>query len=357
MIYLILIVFIATLSLFSSAKRDYGLVGYLIVIILALFAGLRFEVGSKPDWDVYYTVFYDAPERFSQLLLYFSDNDRLEKGYLLYNFIIHSIVDDFNFFLVCTALLTIGLTYKSISYYTPMTIFALLIYMRYGYFQFNMMFLRQGIAVAIFLFSIRYIQTRKAFKYLFLNVLGVTFHISLIVVLPLYYFVHRIYSKRTLLVILSLAIVFEYIGGIRLLADKLPSSNILFYAFKSYVGRDEIKAFSFSFIEKPLIFFLLLYYRDVLIERFKYFNVLFNLSFIGLVLSIVFYQFEDLNDRFVIIFNIANIILLTHVASLFSRENKVLYIFIISVVVIYFVFQITNVEQYTPYNILGRIYF
>ena len=229
--------------------------------------------------------------------------------------------------------------------------------MRYGYFQFNMMFLRQGIAVAIFLFSIRYIQTRKAFKYLLLNVLGVTFHISLIVVLPLYYFVHRIYSKRTLLVILSLAIVLEYIGGIRLLADNLPSSNILFYVFKSYVESGEIKVFSFSFIEKPLLFFILLYYRDVLIERFKYFNVLFNLSFIGLVLSIVFYQFEDLNDRFVIIFNIANIILLTHIASLFSRENKVLYIFIISVIVIYFVFQITNAEQYIPYNILGRMYF
>lgn len=357
MIYLILIAVVVLFSYSSIAKKDYSLIGYFLVLILALFAGLRHEVGAKPDWEVYHQVFYDAPEYISNLFNYFADNNRLEKGYLTYNFIIHYFVDDFNFFLVVTALLTIGLTYKSVSIYTPMTIFALLLYMRYGYFQFNMIFLRQGVAVAIFLYSIQYIKNRNAYGYFLLNIIGITFHVSLIVVLPLYFFVHKKFSPRILLLILVSSIFLQTINVIKLIADALPSSNIIFYAFKSYVSSGEPKPFSFSFIEKPLMFFILLYYYDRLAKRFEYYDVFFNLSFIGLVLSILFLQFEDLSDRFVIIFNITNIVLLTYLARVFKGGGRLMYLFIMSLIVAFFVYKITDAEQYIPYNILGKIYF
>ena len=92
MIYLILVVVLTLFSYSSIAKKDYSLLGYFLVLILALFAGLRHEVGAKPDWEVYHQVFYDAPEYISNLFIYFSDNNRLEKGYLTYNFIIHYFV-------------------------------------------------------------------------------------------------------------------------------------------------------------------------------------------------------------------------------------------------------------------------
>lgn len=341
----------------SIAKKDYSFLGYFLVLILALFAGLRYEVGAKPDWEVYHQVFYDAPQHLSDLLVYFSDNNRLEKGYLTYNFIIHYIVSDFNFFLVITALITIGLTYKSVSIYTPMTAFALLLYMRYGYFQFNMMFLRQGMAVAIFLYSIQYIKKRDVYRYYLLNIIGITFHVSLIVVLPLYFFVHRAFSARVYLTILGCSIFFQSINIIKLLAEILPSSNIIFFAFKSYVAAGEPKPFSFSFVEKPIMFFIFLYYYKFLSKKFYYYEVFFNLSFIGLILSIVFLQFEDLSDRFVIIFNITNIVLLTYLARVFKGGGKLLYLFTISLIVIFFVYKMTSSEQYIPYNILGKIYF
>jgi len=357
MIYLILTVIVSICSFLSISRRDYSFIGYLLVITLALFAGLRHEVGAKPDWEVYYQVFSDAPEHLSNLLTYFSDNNRLEKGYLTYNFIIHSIFDDFNFFLVFTALITIGLTYKSVSIYTPMTIFALLLYMRYGYFQFNMIFLRQGIAVAIFLYSIQFIKSRNAICYYFLNTIAITFHVSLILVLPLYFIVNRKYSPRVFIILLGAAIFLQSINIIKVLADALPSSNIILFAFKSYVASGEVKPFSFSFIEKPLMFFVLLYFYERLSKKLEYFDIFFNLSFIGLIFSILLLQFEDLSDRFVIIFNIANIVLLTYLMRAFDGVGKVLYLLVLSVVVMFFVFTMTNTQQYTPYNILGKFYF
>lgn len=357
MIYLIITSIVALFSYLSVTKRDYSFIGYLVVVTLALFAGLRHEVGAKPDWEVYHQVFYDAPEHLSNLFAYFANNARLEKGYLLYNFIIHSIFDDFNFFLVFTALVTIGVTYKSASIYTPMTILSLLLYMRYGYFQFNMIFLRQGIAVAIFLYSIQYIKSRNAIYYYLLNALAITFHVSLIVVLPLYFFVHKQFRARTFLFILASAVLLQSINIIKIIADSLPSSNVIFFAFKSYVASGEAKPFSFSFVEKPLMFFALLYFYDRLAKRFEYYHVFFNLSFIGLIFSILLLQFEDLSDRFVIIFNISNIVLLTYLMRIFKGIGKPLYLLVLSLIVMFFVFTMTNSEQYTPYNILGKFYF
>jgi hypothetical protein len=354
MIYLILVAVLTLFSYSSIAKKDYSFLGYTLVLVLALFAGLRHEVGAKPDWEVYYQVFYDAPEYISHLFNYFADNNRLEKGYLTYNFIVHSITDDFNFFLVVTALITIGLTYKSVSIYTPMTIFALLIYMRYGYFQFNMMFLRQGIAVAIFLYSIQFMKSRNAYAYFLLNLLAVTFHVSLILVFPLYFFVNKKFKPRVFISILIGALFLQGINVIKLIADVLPNSNVIFYAFKSYVASGEPKPFSFSFIEKPLMFFILLYYYERLAKRFEYFDLFFNLSFIGLILSILFMQFEDLSDRFVIIFNISNIVLLTYLMRVFKGEGRLAYLSIVSFIIMFFVFKMTNSEQYIPYNVLGK---
>lgn len=357
MIYLILTAVVSLFSYLSVSKRDYSFIGYLLVITLALFAGLRHEVGAKPDWEVYFQVFNDAPAHISNLLTYFSENSRLEKGYLFYNFIVHSVFDDFNFFLVLTALLTIGVTYKSTSIYTPMTILSLLLYMRYGYFQFNMIFLRQGIAVAIFLYSIQYIKSRNALYYYLLNIFAITFHVSLIVVLPLYFFIHKRFSARTFLVILGTAVFLQGINIIKVIADILPSSNIVFFAFKSYVASGEAKPFSFSFIEKPLMFFILLYFYEKLAKRFEYYHVFFNLSFIGLIFSILLLQFEDLSDRIVIIFNISNIVLLTYLMRMFKGIGKPLYLFVLSLIVMFFVFTMTNTAQYIPYNILGKFYF
>ena len=48
------------------------------MITLALFAGLRHEVGAKPDWEVYHQVFYDAPEHLSNLFAYFANKSILK---------------------------------------------------------------------------------------------------------------------------------------------------------------------------------------------------------------------------------------------------------------------------------------
>ena len=75
---------------------------------------------------------------------------------------------------------------------------------------------------------------------------------------------------------------------------------------------------------------------------FEYYNLFFNLSFIGLILSILFLQFEDLSDRFVIIFNITNIVLLTYLMRIFKGGGKLVYLFIVSLIVVFFVYKITN---------------
>jgi hypothetical protein len=94
-----------------------------------------------------------------------------------------------------------------------------------GMYFFTLNAIRQSIAVAIFIFSIKYIYERKLLKYFFLTVIAFLFHRSAIVLFPLYWVLNMRLSRSAIifLIFISIGIVvldpFESLKNLFLVYD------------------------------------------------------------------------------------------------------------------------------------------
>ena len=125
---------------------------WLLLLILVLFAGTRFETGN--DWYEYTKVFSNIPsiDTFITNPVVFG-MFRMEPGYILLNSIIKTLGGSIDAVFFVSAAFTIIVLFCVFKRYSFFCALAVMLYMRYGYLQTNMMFVRQGIAISILFFS------------------------------------------------------------------------------------------------------------------------------------------------------------------------------------------------------------
>ncbi|MFK2406265.1 EpsG family protein [Bacteroides fragilis] len=191
---ILLVVFFSVFDFSNLNVFKKKILLFFLSFILILFVGTRFETGD--DWGEYTKVFDKIP-LVSDL---WNDNGmfllfRMEPGYILFNSVIKSFGGSINEVFLLSSIVVISLFFVFQKRYTLLPFLAVLLYMRYGYMQFNMMFVRQGIAISIFFYSLKYIEDKKIIKYLLINILSSLFHSSLLIVLPLYFVINRRYSN------------------------------------------------------------------------------------------------------------------------------------------------------------------
>lgn len=90
------------------------------------------------------------------------------------------------FVFLCTAL-TYFLTYRYLSANVRNIPFALVIFICMGGIQLHIDFVRSAVSAALFMYSIRYIEERKLKQFLLLNLVGLTFHVSALLYIPVYF--------------------------------------------------------------------------------------------------------------------------------------------------------------------------
>lgn len=169
---------------------------YFRIITAALFAlllGFRENVGT--DYSNYVGYF-----KYEQYLAY------LEPGYNYINKVVliygGSVVWVFLFMAAAsTYFIFLSLNDKKVVYYPT----ALLCYTLC--FPFLANGVRQGLAVSIFFYSYKFIEQRKLFLYL-ISIIGASlFHLSALILLPLYFILNKSLNKTTYIVLFLLSLV------------------------------------------------------------------------------------------------------------------------------------------------------
>jgi hypothetical protein len=165
----------------------------LLLIILILFIGLRYNTGD--DFNTYVELFEGS----------LANATSYEVGYLLLNKIFRFFCRNYYImqfsitFFVCT------IVYIFISKYSRYRLISLFIFVSQFGSHFLMATVRQSLAVAIVVLSIKFIFNKKPLSFLLMVLLASTFHVSAIAALPLYILNKKI-NKLVLILILLISI-------------------------------------------------------------------------------------------------------------------------------------------------------
>ncbi|SFT48430.1 EpsG family protein [Selenomonas sp. GACV-9] len=272
-----------------------------ILILLAFFiaalGAVRWETGT--DWYSYYD-FYMGNEELDEYM--HNSIYGFEAGYAILNYLVKITFDSYNILLGLISLIIVGLKYETLYKFSPYPLIA--VWINFANFNGDIFPVRQHIAIAICLFSVRYIVDREKLKFAFCVLMAMQFHFTAIIFFLAYYLYYKdIGTKKcTYLVLLAMLItvtgVFEKIltsvveywfdADIRVmvkLAEYTSSDVTDALADETEYGKMAIVVS----IARRIVFLPCLYYfKNAISRKFPIYNGLLNLYTFSVVLMIAF---------------------------------------------------------------------
>ena len=130
--------------------------------------------------------------------------DIREQGFSFFFYLLNSLGLGYDSAIFILAFITILLVFKYIKKYSPYLVFSVLIFYCFGQLYFTTFnAIRQAVAIYAFYAIAHYIMQRKFVKYLFTVLLLTTFsHLTAILLLPLYFFLHKEYTALIKIILL-----------------------------------------------------------------------------------------------------------------------------------------------------------
>lgn len=291
--YLILLLVVLTMVFLSGRYKEMK---PLVFIILALFAGLRYNVGI--DYISYVT-------QFSYLVDGYKDVVR-EPFFYYIVVALDKIGGTHQFIFLVFAGITQYFMYKAIKENSINFSLSVLLYFSVvSFYLFTFNVVRQWVALPIFLYSIKFLKEKDPKRFFTYNVIaGLCFHVSLILLLPLYFVIDREFSKWKKTIFIGMAV---FAGlSIRTIIAYTP------YGF--YVMNDEL-AFQSSIDFKIYAFFLFAIGLEFFRSGFgdsRMTRILLNFNFVSILILIVL-LFQNSGVLILVIKRMHNYFLATYI--------------------------------------------
>lgn len=257
-----------------------------VVIFLIIFLGTRGLLGW--DWYFYY------PSFFYETYIY-------EKGYMIYTALISGIWKNYIFYQFLTGTVDIIVLYFIFKKYCKFPTLTFAIFFSIQGLQMEVELLRNMKAIILFLISIKYIEERKIFPFLLLNFMGITFHWSALIYLPMYYILNFKYSKKFIVSIFILGSIC-YIFDIKILASLLEKLEFITSGpfkekisnYKSILPAQSFRGLNLFYFERLILFFIAYFYeKNTVLKNSAYIWILIflftsELSIVSVRIGILF---------------------------------------------------------------------
>lgn len=193
--YFLLAAGVAILGIFlcEIKKTRYSDAIFLSVSSLAMvvFASLRDHTVGV-DYDYTYAPFFQQVcDGGWSFLISDANGYRVEPGYSLLNYLVSLISHDVRVLMFVIAILSVTLTAVLLYKYCTIPWLGMSIFILFGFYGNTLSFIRQSIAIAIFMFSIPYLCKKKIWPsivpYLLIVLLAASFHKSILIMIPAYF--------------------------------------------------------------------------------------------------------------------------------------------------------------------------
>lgn len=266
MIVYILNLFISTiLNFFSRITKKKNIkasiiIGAFAILIPILVCGLRYNVGtdyiSYQQWFSYYLS--------HKLSL---KNDEIGFGVLIK--VIQLVTQNPQFLFLIVAIIiniVIMIFIRKHTEFFELGYF-LFIVLYFYYSSFNI--LRQWIAIAIFLYAIRYIYNKNLKKYLLCIFVACTFHKTAIITIPMYFILNMKLNKKNIIIV-SLTILMLYVGLDTILLKVNSIFNINTTKYLNYFNKDDTigaNGYAYSIITMMTLLIILFTKKQYLLKN------------------------------------------------------------------------------------------
>ena len=182
-------------DVFVKNERKKHMLFVFSIILLIGFLGLRGFIGW--DWWAYYPSYNNLPGGFNY-----------EIGYEIWSNIFYKIGLSYHHFTFINTVADILILAYVLKKYSKYPIFSMFLFLAVQGLSFEVDLLRNAKAVLLFIISIQFIKERKLIPFLILNILGMTFHMSSVIYLPMYFILNRNYSRKIVLPLIILGNIY-----------------------------------------------------------------------------------------------------------------------------------------------------
>lgn len=274
----------------------------ILVFLLILFAGTRYKIGT--DYMTYSSLFEICKEGsiIAQLVT-------VEALFVLLSNVAYSLAGIFLIY----ALIGVGgkgIIISKVAY--PFT--CLLMYYGFCYLFFDMGIMRQGAAIAVCLYSIKYIIKREPKKFIFLVFVCTTFiHRSSLFWIFAYFIKPTCLSKKYIYLFLAISFLLGFIVNEQILLSVLSVMPSFFSKFGNTIVNIQQESLNFGFTslrKVVIILFLTNYLCKKLSHQQIFYKYLINIYFWGVCASLAFVRFPTLAGRGTYFYCVTEILLL-----------------------------------------------
>ena len=182
-------------DVFGKNERKKHMLFVFSIILLIGFLGLRGFIGW--DWWAYYPSYNNLPNGFNY-----------EIGYEIWSNIFYKTGLSYHHFTFINTVADILILAYVLKKYSKYPIFSMFLFLAVQGLSFEVDLLRNAKAVLLFIISIQFIKERKLIPFLILNILGMTFHMSSVIYLPMYFILNRNYSRKIVLPLIILGNIY-----------------------------------------------------------------------------------------------------------------------------------------------------
>jgi len=336
----------SVLSAYLSRYKEYKNGLTFSFILIFLFSALRYKYGS--DYPTYLASFQEFNRALTPQILDFSRT--MEPGW----FVLCYIFKPFGFFALTAffALINCIVFYRFIKIYLPINYYwiAVFIYV----FSPNLLLLslsgyRQYLAIAIFLFSLQYIDQKKPFHYFFCITIASFFHFSVVIMFPIYllrFFTWKINRMNFVIILVFFISLFFFGEFLQPLLYSLLEGNFTKYTGYLYVSQTKAvfsSGLGFSFI--IVLCILTLYYERIVDRRTA---LLFKIAIIGFMFFPL-NLFFDWMDRISFYFVPSRIIVFTSIFIYIKQPMfKIIFICALIIYTLYTYYAFMNDDLWKP---------
>jgi hypothetical protein len=309
---------------------------FFIASLLIIFIGFRGF--TYTDWQNYYPTYNFTPSLFDNTEAIIKYMDRgWEKGFLFYMIICKTISPNYFFFqLVSFVIDFIILFYFFKSIIPEHIVFGFVLFLLFSGIIIEFNLLRNSKAMMLFLISLKSLKERIFFKYVIINSIGVLFHITALLYLPLYFILNKKINRK---IILFLFIIGNIIFLLQIEWCKLLLTSIgtmipgrLGVLSKIYLSSNlYTKAYGITigYIERFFTFIVIYCFYERLCRINKYNLIYINAFFIYCLIFLYFSEIKIILDRVAILFIFPYWILYPQVYSLIKNKNKQIFLMIL----------------------------
>lgn len=348
--YTFLVVVMIFASAYSKSPKNKVL-HYCVLSVMVLFAGLR-SAGVGTDSGSYARSFESGRSKLEgDWLMQLTD----EAGFYYFKLFLSYLSNEYVVLFIGIALLTYTCVIKAIKRETDKIVIPLFVFITLGLYTFVFNAARQGLAVAIYMLSFKYLldHGRKRFiKYCAMVLLAATFHKTVIITLPLYFLFRLPYSPKMLALNAVMGIG---MGAVMPSFLAFASTQEARYAlYSTQAGGGELLTVFYISITA----FFIYWRRNIDVEYLRRFDVFLNMMMFGTLIFMVV-QANSLYvemTRFAAYFQVASVFLWTYIYQSSTRPKAVFSIAIVIGHLLYFFIFCSRMAALVPYSFNPSIF-